>query len=198
MNKAVLDKDNIAISTGSIIVFNYDAITLEYLNSTNEHLIVGIGLPANSCIDAPPDIKEGYVACRSPDLTSWLIVPDYRGKTAYNKQTRLLQEITEIGELPEILTFKKPGTDYDKWDGKEWVIDKDILKASQIEEVKQQQVILLRQANETLSLLQDAVDLEMATDGEKAALLEWKKYRVMLSRVDVNQAPSIEWPEVPK
>ncbi|MCW7761139.1 tail fiber assembly protein [Photorhabdus luminescens] len=38
----------------------------------------------------------------------------------------------------------------------------------------------------------------MATEAKKSALLEWKKYRVLLTRVDVNQAPDIEWPEVPK
>ncbi|WP_445493733.1 tail fiber assembly protein [Photorhabdus sp. SF281] len=198
MNKAVLDKNNIAISTGSIIVFNYDAITLEYLNSTDEYLPIGVGLPANACTDAPPDIKEGYVACRSSDLTHWLIVSDNRGKTAYNKQTRLPQEVIEIGELPETLTFKKPATDYDKWEGQEWVVDKDLLKSHQIEEVKQQKATLLRQANEILSLLQDSVDLEISTESEKAALLAWKKYRVLLSRVDTSQAPDIEWPEVPE
>ncbi|NHB93922.1 tail fiber assembly protein, partial [Photorhabdus cinerea] len=41
-------------------------------------------------------------------------------------------------------------------------------------------------------------DLEVATDSEKEALLEWRKYRVLLTRVDVNQAPDVEWPEVPK
>ncbi|NHB87162.1 phage tail protein [Photorhabdus tasmaniensis] len=49
-----------------------------------------------------------------------------------------------------------------------------------------------------MSLLQDSVDLEVATDSEKAALLEWKKYRVLLTRVDTSQAPNVEWPEVPK
>ncbi|ETS31127.1 phage tail protein [Photorhabdus temperata] len=198
MNKAVLDKNNIAISTGSIIVFNYDAITLEYLNSTDEYLPVGVGLPANSCTDAPPDTQEGYVACRSSDLSNWMIVPDYRGKAAYNMETRLPQEVTEIGELPETLTFKKPVTDYDKWDGQEWVVDKDLLKSHQIEEDKQQKATLLRQANETLSLLQDSVDLEIATEAEEIALLAWKKYRVLLSRVDISQAPDVEWPEVPE
>ncbi|NHB94239.1 tail fiber assembly protein, partial [Photorhabdus cinerea] len=81
---------------------------------------------------------------------------------------------------------------------KEWVVDKDLLKSHQINEAKQQQAALLQQANETLSLLQDSVDLEMATDEEEAALLAWKKYRVLLTRVDVNQAPNVEWPEVPK
>ncbi|WP_445375028.1 tail fiber assembly protein [Photorhabdus tasmaniensis] len=48
---------------------------------------------------------------------------------------------------------------------------------------------MLQQANETLSLLQNSVDLEVATEAEEAALLEWKKYRVLLSRVDTSQAP---------
>ncbi|KAA1170973.1 tail fiber assembly protein [Photorhabdus heterorhabditis] len=38
----------------------------------------------------------------------------------------------------------------------------------------------------------------MATEAEKSALQAWKKYRVMLSRVDISQAPNIEWPEQPK
>ncbi|TDB49011.1 tail fiber assembly protein, partial [Photorhabdus luminescens] len=98
----------------------------------------------------------------------------------------------------DTLTFKQPPTDFDTWNGKDWVVDKDLLKSHQINEAKQKQAALLQQANETLSLLQDSVDLEVATDSEKAALLEWKKYRVLLTRVDVDQAPDVEWPEVPK
>ncbi|EOM6987716.1 tail fiber assembly protein, partial [Escherichia coli] len=45
--------------------------------------------------------------------------------------------------------------------------------------------------------LQDAVDLEMATDDEQALLLAWKKYRVLLNRVDTSTAPDVEWPAVP-
>ncbi|WP_340608936.1 tail fiber assembly protein, partial [Xenorhabdus bharatensis] len=46
--------------------------------------------------------------------------------------------------------------------------------------------------------LQDAVDLDMATKEEKAALLKWKKYRVLLNRVDCSTAPDIVWPEQPE
>ncbi|CBJ82303.1 conserved hypothetical protein [Xenorhabdus bovienii str. Jollieti] len=46
--------------------------------------------------------------------------------------------------------------------------------------------------------LQDAVDLDMATDSEKSALTEWRKYRVLLNRVDCTTAPDIQWPEQPK
>nr|WP_315901994.1 tail fiber assembly protein [Photorhabdus kayaii] len=136
--------------------------------------------------------------CRSEDGKCWEIVPDHRGKIAYNKQTRAQLEIIELGELPEILTFKKPDTDYDRWDGKEWMVDKELLKSHQIEEAKRKKAELLRQANETISLLQDSVDLEVATDSEKEALLEWRKYRVLLTHTDLNQAPDVKWPEVPK
>lgn len=53
------------------------------------------------------------------------------------------------------------------------------------------------EANRTMTPLQDAVDISMATDEETARLAEWKKYRVMLSRIDINNAPDIEWPEKP-
>lgn len=52
-------------------------------------------------------------------------------------------------------------------------------------------------ANRTIAPLQDAVDISMATDEETARLAEWKKYRVMLSRIDVSAAPDIDRPEKP-
>ena len=42
--------------------------------------------------------------------------------------------------------------------------------------------------------LQDAVDLDMATDDETKLLLAWKKYRVLLMRVNVVKP---EWPMHP-
>ncbi|MEY1000334.1 tail fiber assembly protein [Providencia rettgeri] len=62
-------------------------------------------------------------------------------------------------------------------------------------EYKKQQ--LLAEATDAIAPLQDAVDLDMATDEESALLKEWKKYRVLLNRVDTSTAPDIEWPEKP-
>lgn len=56
---------------------------------------------------------------------------------------------------------------------------------------------LMKEANQRISVLQDAVDMEFATDEEAAALPLWKKYRVLLSRVDVTTGEKIEWPEKP-
>ncbi|HHA2219026.1 TPA: tail fiber assembly protein [Enterobacter bugandensis] len=56
---------------------------------------------------------------------------------------------------------------------------------------------MMQVANDAISPLQDAVDLDMASDEEKAALLEWKTYRVLLSRVKPEKGPDITWPTPP-
>ncbi|MDC9591847.1 tail fiber assembly protein, partial [Xenorhabdus sp. XENO-10] len=35
-------------------------------------------------------------------------------------------------------------------------------------------------------------------DEEKKALINWRKYRVLLNRVNCAIAPDIDWPEQPK
>jgi hypothetical protein len=56
---------------------------------------------------------------------------------------------------------------------------------------------LLEDARKVIDPLQDAVDLDMATDEEKSKLRSWKKYRVLLNRVDISTAKEIEWPNIP-
>lgn len=46
-----------------------------------------------------------------------------------------------------------------------------------------------------ISTLQDAVDMEMATAEETVALAEWKKYRVLLMRVNISKPV---WPIPPE
>ncbi|EDV7219571.1 tail fiber assembly protein [Salmonella enterica subsp. enterica serovar Saintpaul] len=67
------------------------------------------------------------------------------------------------------------------------------------EELKQQanrkKQSLMQEANTMISTLQDSVDMEMATAEETAALTEWKKYRVLLMRVDTEKPV---WPTPPE
>ena len=56
---------------------------------------------------------------------------------------------------------------------------------------------LMQAANEHIAPLQDAVDLEIATEEEISLLEAWKKYRVLLNRVNTTTAPDIEWPVAP-
>ncbi|MDR9947270.1 tail fiber assembly protein [Enterobacter sichuanensis] len=63
------------------------------------------------------------------------------------------------------------------------------------EETKRQ---LLSEAAEKIAILQDAVDLNLATEDEKNQLIEWKKMRVLLARIKTGDAPNIEWPSKPE
>ncbi|WP_449586186.1 tail fiber assembly protein [Photorhabdus temperata] len=60
---------------------------------------------------------------------------------------------------------------------------------SQQAKIKKQE--LMEKANERITPLQDAVDLSMAMEEESLALQAWKKYRVMLNRVDTSKVPEI-------
>ncbi|PHM43763.1 tail fiber assembly protein [Xenorhabdus szentirmaii] len=57
---------------------------------------------------------------------------------------------------------------------------------------------LLSEARERIDICQDAVDLGIATDIEISTLRGWRKYRVLLNRVDCSNAPDIHWPEQPE
>lgn len=70
-------------------------------------------------------------------------------------------------------------------------------KEQLIAEATAKRISLLQTATYNIGVLQDAVDLDMATEEEKALLLAWKKYRVLLNRVDTSTAPDIDWPEPP-
>lgn len=56
---------------------------------------------------------------------------------------------------------------------------------------------LIAQATVAIAPLQDAVDLDEATDVETASLKSWKQYRVALNRIDANTAEGITWPTKP-
>lgn len=56
---------------------------------------------------------------------------------------------------------------------------------------------LIAQATIEIAPLQDAVDLEVATDVESASLKKWKQYRVAVNRIDANTAEDVIWPEQP-
>src|SRR5476651_2366210 len=124
MGIALLNDRQIATIAGTLMVFNYYESTREYLYSSSEYLAVGVGLPANSCIDAPPDKQDGIAICRSADFTGWEALEDHRGKTAYSIETGKAVTVSTPGKLDASLTLIAPTTDYDKWDGKAWITDK--------------------------------------------------------------------------
>jgi hypothetical protein len=55
---------------------------------------------------------------------------------------------------------------------------------------------LLAEADKKIAILQDIIDLDMQESNEIEQLKNWKKYRILLTRVDTNNT-QIKWPEDP-
>lgn len=193
-----IGQDGYVSNTGWVKTYYINEATREYIGATMEHITIGGGLPAGAYLDAPelPE-KDDIAIIRSADEKSWLHVTDRRGKTAYSTETRQPIEVDFIGDLPDTLTLLEPKTEFDKWNGKKWVTDTEAQKASLIAEADNEKAQRLDEANSTITYLQEAVDVDLATEAETAALQEWKKYRVLLNRVDTSTAPDIDWPEKP-
>lgn len=55
---------------------------------------------------------------------------------------------------------------------------------------------LLEEANNNISMLQDAIDLDMREGNEEERIKEWKRYRILLTRIDINNT-DIQFPSKP-
>lgn len=62
---------------------------------------------------------------------------------------------------------------------------------------EQQKSMLRKEADAEIAWRQDAVDSGVATEDEEASLAEWRKYRILLMRVDTEKAPDVEFPPTP-
>ncbi|OZP44371.1 tail fiber assembly protein [Enterobacter hormaechei] len=70
---------------------------------------------------------------------------------------------------------------------------KDLATAAESQKVQLKAI-----ADSEIDWRQDAVDAGIATEDETTALADWKKYRVLLMRVDTSTAPDIDWPTQPE
>ncbi|WP_261372493.1 tail fiber assembly protein [Yersinia aleksiciae] len=75
-------------------------------------------------------------------------------------------------------------TGLQKWDGEMWVIDTA---------ADEKKLELKSVADSEINWRQDAVDGGYAEPKEVTNLAAWKKYRVLLMRIDTSKAPDIEW-----
>lgn len=198
MAKATLNKQGITIKAGDMTVYNYDGETREYLTSSVEFLALGVGIPANSCTDAPVEKKEGFAVCRAASLDGWEYVADHRGETVYDTETGQPVNITAPGDYAVSVTTIAPSTPYDRWNGSEWVTDKDAEKNGQVKEAEQKKSALLNKAQSTISLWQTELQLGIISYDDKASLITWMKYIQALNAIDTSAAPDIEWPERPE
>nr|WP_097581705.1 tail fiber assembly protein [Escherichia coli] len=177
-------------------IYNLLAGTNEFIGEGDAYIPPHTGLPANSTDIAPPDIPAGFVAVFNSDDASWHLVEDHRGKTVYDVASGDALFISEPGPLPENVTWLSPAGEYQKWDGVSWVKDEEAEKLFRIREAEEKKARLIQEATDNIAILQDAVNLEIATNEENSQLDSWRKYRVLVSRIDTSTAPDIVWPEL--
>lgn len=78
--------------------------------------------------------------------------------------------ISELGPLPENVTRLSPEGEYQKWNGTARVKDAEAEKLFQIREAEDTKNSLMQTASEQIVPLQDAVDLDIATEEEISLL----------------------------
>lgn len=95
--------------------------------------------------------------------------------------------------------FSGGGKRYDPETG-EWVADApyEMTAADYLAAAEGEKSFRLGEITGLIAPLQDAVDLDEATDEETALLKQWKQYRVALNRLDLSTAPDITWPDKPQ
>ena len=192
---AVLDNSGLTISAGWAVIYNVDSKG-EFLQATYQYLPIGVGLPANAYLEAPQSVKDNQAIIH--DGQQWTYPKDLRGTKIYSIETGGETILQEVGEIPDGFTELKPTSEFDSWDGKKWQFDKNKQHQYEVNQASIKKNQLLSEAASQLSYLQDAVDSQIATEQEAQLLVEWKKYRVLVNRIDIEQAPNIEWPNQPK
>ncbi|EAM3976991.1 tail fiber assembly protein [Salmonella enterica] len=178
----------------TITIYNLRSDTNEFIGAGDAYIPPHTGLPANCTDIAPPDIPASHIAVFDAETEMWSLHEDHRGETVYDTTTGNQVYISSPGPLPENVTSVSPDGKYQKWNGKAWVKDEVAETAARLREAEGIKSRLLQTAAEKIAPLQDAVDLEIATDDEKVQLDEWKKYRVLVNRGDTTNP---DWPDVP-
>ncbi|MDS0754343.1 tail fiber assembly protein [Escherichia coli] len=194
-----LDENGFATESGFITVYNYNGETREYISSSVEYLPFGVGVPANSCVDAPGSKKEGFAIRRNADSTGWEYVADHRGETVYSTETGKTVTVSRLGEYPEGTTTTAPSTPYDKWDGEKWVTDTEAQHSAAVDAAEAQRQSLIDAAMASISLIQLKLQAgRKLTQAETTRLNAVLDYIDAVTATDTSTAPDVIWPELPE
>lgn len=151
--------------------------------------------PEWAVTEAPPVAEPGHVVFHTGG--TWQQIEDRSGQTYYTADGRRQVIPDAYFVLPADCTFIEPASPWDRWNGEQWVTDTDAQQRAAIEQAAQTRQLLRQQADQRIELLNDAAEAGIGEEGDDQRLANWKKYRVLLSRVDIEQAPDIPWPALP-
>lgn len=171
-----------------------------YFDITNELKPFTHQLDANKDTLAPdnalriaPEFKEGYHPCEKNG--TWVLVEDHRDEIVYDIETKASAKVDYLGPIKIGFTLLEP-SQFSKWNDTKWILDEDEQNEFKIKQNKAQKNLLLNEANENISILQDAIDFDMSENGDEEKLKLWKKYRILLNRIDASDI-NVIFPEKP-
>ena len=155
-----------------------------------------LSAPAQAAPDAPPEIPPRMLARRLPDDSGWELVADTLGVwyDATGSQVRIDSLDVDVSALtreapPDNTSMRVDGA---------WVPDPAKVAAAAKVSADAAVAAGMAEAARQIAVLQDAVDLGMATDAEAALYTDWRRYRVLISRVQSDPAyPDVTLPQQP-
>jgi len=155
-------------------------------------------IPAHAYECEQPISKPGYVAIKAAG-DGWKLVADHRGMTVYSTETGEAQVWDILGDLPEGYTSEAPVTEFDTWQDDKWNFDEIASGEASRRNAARKKLLLTQYSTNMIATLQNAFDLQIATEAEIADLRSWKIYGVELNRVDIVGRPpqDDEWPASP-
>ncbi|MDM2774999.1 tail fiber assembly protein [Citrobacter sp. Cpo126] len=144
-------------------------------------------------VNQPPIRIDGYIwDAKNIRFLAYLLKPEYQESGMWPENgIDVSDEVSAefIGQPPEGKILGVNGNGMPAW------VDIPPPTAEETLSVNMQKKSALRITADTeISWRQDAVDAGIATAEETAALVEWKKYRVLLMRVDTAKPV---WPTAP-
>ena len=146
--------------------------------------------------EAPPDVPEGKLLSRNVAAALWELIDDVRG-TWYNTDGQPVQIDDLDADVSALTRTPPPDATYKLVNG-EWKQCPDKVAAAKKAEMDMAVAAGMAAANQRIAVLQDAVDLDMATAEEEAALKSWRRYRVLLSRLQSDaKYPDVKLPAMP-
>lgn len=193
----IFDNNGLAEEAGEIKCFYYGSSSHEYLGWSDEYINIGVSMPGNSTEVNPGEEIEGHVHIFNG--AGWESVEDHRGEIAYLKSDGTPYTVSFVGPLRSDMTFVKPSTPYDEWNGNAWVINEEKKKNDAIINAGNERDSLLDDANAYMNSKQwsGKAAIGRLKGDELKSYGIWLDYLDALDEIDISKAPDIIWPGKP-
>lgn len=149
-------------------------------------------MPPDNALRIAPEFRRGYYPCEKKG--AWVLVEDHREKTAYNIETQEPVKIDYLGSVKTGYTLLEP-FEFCKWEKNNWVLDEEAKNAAKIEQNIKNKNAYIADATtkiETLTdVIDDAIELGMPVSDIELQLKNWKKYRILLTLIDVSDIDAV-------